>query len=110
MYDEDEDLDFDTVNDYDIRGTYVFDVKLHKKNDAEIRNAVIISRQQLLQEVAKKGFNHLLSESWNLTILRRNKRYRIEVQYCGRPVHTSRYLPSTQLPPFMEVLKDCSYS
>ncbi|KIK71270.1 hypothetical protein GYMLUDRAFT_324493 [Collybiopsis luxurians FD-317 M1] len=110
MFHEDEDLDLDTVNDCDICGNYVFDVKLHAKNQADIRNAVIIARQQLLQEVAKKGFNVLLIESWSLTVHRRGKHHRIEVGYSGRPAHASGKLPPIQPPPFMEVLKDCSYS
>ncbi|KAE9410820.1 hypothetical protein BT96DRAFT_930798 [Gymnopus androsaceus JB14] len=94
MYPEDEEA-----------GTYVFELP-NDKSEADVRNAIVIARQQLLKEVAKKGFNILLSESWNLTIYRRGKHYRIEVRYCGRPAHTLGKLPSIHPPPFMEVLKD----
>jgi len=105
MFDEDEELDLDSLNDCDIAGTYVFELP-HDKNEADVRNAIVIARQQLLQEVAKKGFNVLLLESWDMTIYRRGKDHRIEVRYCGRPAHASGKLPSLHPPPFIEVLKD----
>ncbi|KAJ3718279.1 hypothetical protein C8R42DRAFT_138104 [Lentinula raphanica] len=110
MY-EDEELDLDTVNDGDICGTYVFDVKKHDQSEANMRNAVGIARQQLLQEIATKGFNILLTErvSWSLTVYRQGKRRRIEVRYSGCPAHTTGKLPPLYPPPFMDVLKDlCS--
>ncbi|KAJ4476747.1 hypothetical protein J3R30DRAFT_3292448 [Lentinula aciculospora] len=105
MY-EDEELDLDTVNDGEICGTYVFDVKKHNQNEADVRNAVVIARQHLLQEVTTKGFNILLTESWNLTIYRQGKRRRIEVRYCGCPARALGKLPLIHPPPFMEVLRD----
>lgn len=47
----------------DTCGTYVFDVK-HLQKGAEFRNALLFARQQLLQVIAKKGFNVLLLERW----------------------------------------------
>ncbi|KAJ3870151.1 hypothetical protein EV359DRAFT_76145 [Lentinula novae-zelandiae] len=63
MYEEEE-LDLDIVNQSDICGTYVFDVKKHDQSEADLRNAVVIARQQLLQEIATKGLNVLLTERW----------------------------------------------
>lgn len=57
-------LDLDIVNQSDICGTYVFDVKKHDQSEADLRNAVVIARQQLLQEIATKGLNVLLTERW----------------------------------------------
>ncbi|KAJ6574870.1 hypothetical protein B0H19DRAFT_1254514 [Mycena capillaripes] len=104
-YDEDKDLDIVSVGEADTCGTYVFHVD-HLKNAADLRNAVVFARQQLLQEVAKKGFNALLSESWNLTIFRRGKRHRVQVNYNGRPAHIVGDLPPLRPPPFMQVLQD----
>ncbi|KAJ3793627.1 hypothetical protein GGU11DRAFT_691432 [Lentinula aff. detonsa] len=102
----DEELHIARVNDVDICGTYVFDVKKHGQSDADVRNAVVIARQQLLREITTKGFNILLTESWNLTVYRQVKHRRIEVRYCGRPAHATGKLPSIHAPPFMDVLKD----
>jgi hypothetical protein len=55
------DLDIVSVGDTNTCGTYVFNVK-QLKNAADLRNAVVFARQQLLQEVGKRGFNVLLSE------------------------------------------------
>ncbi|KAJ3815028.1 hypothetical protein F5876DRAFT_72408 [Lentinula aff. lateritia] len=105
MYEEEE-LDLDVVNPTDICGTYVFDVKKHDQSEADLRNAVVIARQQLLQEIATKGLNVLLTESWNLTVYRQGKRRRIEVRYSGRPAHACGKLPLIHPPPFMELLRD----
>ncbi|KAJ7107669.1 hypothetical protein C8R43DRAFT_1044942 [Mycena crocata] len=104
-YDEDEELDIASVGEADTCGTYVFHVG-QLKNTADLRNAVVFARQQLLQEVEKKGFNVLLSESWNLTIYRRGKRHRVQVEYHGRPARIVGHLPALRPPPFMQVLQD----
>jgi hypothetical protein len=115
------DLDIVRVGDMDTRGTYVFEVKHFPKGD-QFRNAVFFARQQLLQEVAKRSFNVLLLEryvlayqycmsllnesplSWNLTLYRRGKQYRVEVRYNGRPAEALGKVPSRRPPPFIRVL------
>ena len=94
------------------------------------RKALIFARQQLLEEMAKKDCNVLLCEgyvnhfrrvvddhnltssiciimsySWHLTVLRRGKQYRIEVQYKGRGA-LARGKPTMthRQPPFIELL------
>ncbi|KAJ7139892.1 hypothetical protein C8R44DRAFT_828266 [Mycena epipterygia] len=104
-YDEDKDVDIVAVGNADMCGTYVFHVE-QLKNAADLRNAVVFARQQLLQAVNKKGFNVLLSESWNLTIYRRGKRHRVQVEYNGRPARVFGDLPALRPPPFMQVLQD----
>ena len=54
------DLDIDYVGDADTVGTYVFDVS----HVDERFNALLFSRQLLLQEVAKRDFNILLLERY----------------------------------------------
>lgn len=94
-------LDVLSVGDADTCRTYVFDVK-RLIGKSELRDAVVFARQQLLQEVTKKGYNVLLLErcvlvaapvalrisslfySWKLTVLRRGKQNRIQVEYNGR--------------------------
>jgi len=98
-------LDMVSVSEVDTCGTYVFHLD-RLKNAADLRNAVVFARQQLLQEVAKKGFNVLLSESWDLTIFRRGKRHRVQVNYNGRPACIVGDLPPLRPPPFMQVLQD----
>lgn len=97
------DLDIVSVGEVDTCGTYVFHVE-QLKNAADLRNAVVFARQQLLKEVGKKGFNVLLSESWDLTIYRRGKRHRVQVNYSGRPARIDGDLPALRPPPFMQVL------
>ncbi|KAJ6604419.1 hypothetical protein DFH09DRAFT_898337 [Mycena vulgaris] len=84
---------------------YIFHVD-QLKNAEDLRNAVVFARQQLLREVGKKGFNVLLSESWNMTIYRRGKRHRVQVEYNGRPARVLGDLPALRPPPFMQVLQD----
>ena len=57
------DLDIDHVGDNDTVGTYVFDVT-HINEGSNFRNALLFSRQRLLQEVAKRGFNILVLERY----------------------------------------------
>jgi len=104
-YDEDKELDIVSVGDTNTCGTYVFHVK-QLKNAADLRNAVVFARQQLLQEVGKRGFNVLLSESWDLTIYRQGKRHRVQVEYKGRPAHVVGDLLPLRPPPFLQVLQD----
>jgi hypothetical protein len=122
------DLDIVRVGDTDKCGTYVFEVK-HFPKDGQLRNAVFFAREQLLQEAAKKDFNVLLLErcaypcqiiehvlktlailSWNLTLYRRGKQYRVEVRYNGRPAHALGKIPSRRPPPFIRVLEGCQLS
>ncbi|KAF8213309.1 hypothetical protein K438DRAFT_1803760 [Mycena galopus ATCC 62051] len=105
MYDDDQDLEIGSVGDVDTNGTYFFNVG-QLKNVQDLQNVVVFARQQLLTEVAKKGFNVLLSESWDLTIYRRGKRHRVRVNYGGRPARVIGDLPTLRPPPFMQVLQD----
>jgi len=109
MYYDDEDLDIVRVGETDKCGTYVFEVK-HLPKDYHLRNAVFFAREQLLQEAAKTDFNVLLLESWNLTLYRRGKQYRVEVRYTGRPAHALGKIPSRRPPPFIRVLEGCQLS
>ncbi|KAH7921142.1 hypothetical protein BV22DRAFT_1038978, partial [Leucogyrophana mollusca] len=104
MFDGDDDFDVLRVKDTDTCGTYIFDCVKHPKG-AQYVNAVLFARQQLLQEIAKKNYNTLLLESWTLTLFRKGKRHRIEVQYAGRPAYVSGKLQLNRPPPFMAVLE-----
>lgn len=86
----------------DTSRTYVFDVK--HLNQTALRNALLFSQKQLLHELAKRDLNILMLErydnrsvfsdpfvdqamsSWHLTIFRRGKSHRVEVQYFGKGV------------------------
>ncbi|KAJ7071251.1 hypothetical protein C8F01DRAFT_424744 [Mycena amicta] len=103
-YDEDKDLDIVSIGET-ASGTYVFHVK-QLSDAAELRNAVVFARQSLMQEIAKRGYNVLLSESWNMTLYRRGKRHRVQVNYSGRPARIEGDLPPLRPPPFMQVLQD----
>ncbi|KAJ7042479.1 hypothetical protein C8F04DRAFT_1207973 [Mycena alexandri] len=105
-YDEDKELDITSMGEANTCGTYVFHVQQLKKVE-ELRNTVVFAKQQLLKEIGKKGFNVLLSESWDVTIYRRGKRHRVQVNYSGRPAHIVGDLPTLRPPPFIQVLQDC---
>jgi len=108
---DDEDIDIVRLSGAETRGTYVFDLRDDAFNagpeaDPEQRRhrALIFARQQLLAAVAKQNYNVLLFEGWNLTVLRKGKRWRLEVQYTGRGAHALGKL-EPRLPPFMELLE-----
>jgi len=105
---EDDDLDIVALGEVDTRGTYVFEGN-HTKKCIDPRDAVVFAQQQLLKETAKKGFNVLLLESWQLTVFRRGKQQRIEVQYSARPARALGKLPKQRSPPFMGVLNPNNY-
>jgi len=62
------DMDVETMSDTDTRGTYVFEVK-HKASHAALQNAIVFAQQQLLKEVAKRGYNILLTERCVVEVL-----------------------------------------
>nr|GAT47890.1 predicted protein [Mycena chlorophos] len=99
-YDEDKDLDVVSVAEADASGSYTFNFG-RLRNDAEdLRNAV------LLEEIGKRGYNALLSESWSMTLFRRNKRHRVAVVYSGRPARMEGDMPPLRPPPFLQLLRD----
>lgn len=55
-------LDIDTVSHTDMKGTYVFDINHRDTGIQELQKAVTFSRQQLLGEASKRGYNVLLVE------------------------------------------------
>ncbi|EAU93338.2 hypothetical protein CC1G_08651 [Coprinopsis cinerea okayama7 len=79
-YDE---LQIDSISDTELNGTYVFDINPSNgkayRGIHDLHRAVNFSRQQLMSEASKRGFNVLLVESWQLKILRKNKHHRIEL-------------------------------
>ncbi|KAJ3508064.1 hypothetical protein NLJ89_g5958 [Agrocybe chaxingu] len=104
MYYEDEDLEIAAIKDSTVRRMYAFDVKCEGKHRGDLHKAVIFARDQLLQEMNKNGYNILLLESWRVTILRKGKRHRVEVEYSGRPARALNKVLKRQ-PPFMAVLQ-----
>ncbi|KXN84785.1 hypothetical protein AN958_12079, partial [Leucoagaricus sp. SymC.cos] len=107
MYYDDEDLDVLFISGADTRGTYVFDVRSHNGQSRygyQLGKAVMFAQQQLLREVEKKGFDMLLIEGWSLTLLRKGKRNRLEVQYRARAAKSRIPRKHHRPPPFMGVL------
>jgi len=106
MYYEDDSEDFQIVaiKDTSITRTYLLDVKDNTRGSADLRKAVIFAREQLLQEVKENGYNILWLESWQVTLLRKGRLYRVEVQYMGRPARALIGLPNPH-PPFMALLQ-----
>ncbi|KAJ7630707.1 hypothetical protein FB45DRAFT_916325 [Roridomyces roridus] len=92
------------ATDIDIASVSDADTSPAVDDAAELRKAVVFARQQLLQTIQKKNFNALLSESWNLTILRRGKRHRVQVEYTGRPARLVGKVPALRPPPFIQIL------
>lgn len=97
-------LDVLCVSETETRGTYVFDIRSRTEHYGHHpRRLVIFAQQQLLREVKKRGFDVLLTEGygnhrreiddldgalyfrrWTLTLLRKGKHQRAEVQYIAR--------------------------
>ncbi|TFK23123.1 hypothetical protein FA15DRAFT_594843 [Coprinopsis marcescibilis] len=101
-------LDIADISQTDIKGTYIFDLNQKDgrgyRGTHDLLRAVDFSRQQLLSEAEKKGFNVLLIESWQLTIFRRAKQHRIEVRYNGRPALCVGTVPSRTHAPHIGIL------
>ncbi|KIK02303.1 hypothetical protein K443DRAFT_131892 [Laccaria amethystina LaAM-08-1] len=102
-YYEDEDLDVVAMGERDIHGTFTFNVA-YAERSKDLRNSVMFARQQLLLEATKNGYNILLMESWQMTILRRGKHHRVEVKYAGRPARALGKVSARRRPPFMDIL------
>ncbi|KAF8168334.1 hypothetical protein B0H34DRAFT_56242 [Crassisporium funariophilum] len=104
MYYDEEDLEVVAIKDSNIRRTYVLQVKTDTRQSQDLPHAVMFAREQLLQEAKKNGYNILLLESWRVTVLRKAKLHRIEVEYSGRPARTLSQVKSRR-PPFMDILQ-----
>ncbi|KAG1810110.1 uncharacterized protein HD556DRAFT_1428269 [Suillus plorans] len=105
MIDDGDELDILRVTDTDTCGTYIFDLGKRSPQGSDYCRAVLFARQQLFQEIVKNGYNMLLLEGWTLTLYRKGKSHRIEVQYAGRPAYVSGKAPPFHPPPFMAVLE-----
>lgn len=105
MIDDGDELDILRVTDTDTCGTYIFDLGKRSPQGSDYCRAVLFARQQLFQEIVKNGYNMLLLEGWTLTLYRKGKSHRIEVQYAGRPAYMSGKAPPFRPPPFMAVLE-----
>ncbi|KAI0786024.1 hypothetical protein C8Q75DRAFT_808812 [Abortiporus biennis] len=101
MYDEDEEIDVVRMSDNLMSYTYMHDIH----NSKDMQNAIRTARYFLMQNMALKHYNILVSEGWRVTILRKGKSYRVEVTYSGRPAYAIGKLESHPAPPFMEVLE-----
>lgn len=101
-YHDDEDLDVLFISKTETRGTYVFDIR--SRTEQHLRRLVIFAQQQLLREVKKRGLNTFLTEGWTLTLLRKGKHQRVEVQYIARAAKIGKPCRHHRPPPFMGVL------
>ncbi|KAH9996566.1 hypothetical protein BJV77DRAFT_154024 [Russula vinacea] len=83
LFDEDdsEDIDIIYVHETRVVRTFVFDVR----KDKDVENSVLFAQQQFIEEVQRKGYNAFWTEGWQLTLLRKAKRHRVEVKYIGQP-------------------------
>lgn len=93
------------VQEGDTRGRYIFEFTRQAPSGMHCSSAVQFARQQLLRQVTTKGYNVLLEEGWSLTLLRRGKCHRIQVDYTGRPGCISGKLPPLRAPPFTALLE-----
>ncbi|KAL4068340.1 hypothetical protein V8B97DRAFT_2009005 [Scleroderma yunnanense] len=59
---EDDELEFVYAQEVDTCRRYIFEFTNHTPSGIHCANAVLFARQQLLQQVAKEGFNVLLLE------------------------------------------------
>jgi len=105
---EDSELELAVVKQGFVRRNYVLEVKPNVALRPELQKAVIFAQGQLLDEIEQNGYNVLLSESWRVTLLRRGKFYRVEVEYSGRPARATNP-GSRRQPPYIAVLHDMSH-
>jgi hypothetical protein len=113
------DIDIIYVHETRVVRTFVFDVR----KDKDLENSILFAQQQFFEEVQRKGYNALWSEgcvqhvlprlyfllmsdyySWQLTLLRKAKRHRVEVKYTGQPACLTGKSVQPHQPPFLAVL------
>lgn len=105
---DDEDVNIVSLSENETRGTYVFDLNKLRgaSSDADSldwRKALVFARQRLLEEVQKRDYNCLLIEGWCITVLRRGKQHRLQIEYNGRGALANGKL-EVRDPPFIELL------
>ncbi|KAF9557843.1 hypothetical protein CPC08DRAFT_30178 [Agrocybe pediades] len=105
-YYDDEDLDVLAVKSTNVRRTYILDVKRDARQGNDLLNAVVFAREKLLEELNKNGYNTLLLESWSVTLLRKAKLHRVQVEYSGRPARIANAITKRN-PPFTAILQTC---
>lgn len=78
----------------------------YKKSD--VKRALMAARGELMKQVELAGRNGLVSEGWSVTILRQAARYRIRIEYVGRPAVISyqqeEQTSRARKPPFLEMV------
>ncbi|KAI9512670.1 hypothetical protein F5148DRAFT_794832 [Russula earlei] len=103
LFDEDDDIDVIYVHETRVARTFVFDVR----KDKDLENSLQFAQQQFLEEIQRKGYNTFWSEGWQLTLLRKAKRHRVEIEYIGQPAClTGKPVQSHPPPPFLAVLAE----
>jgi len=100
MYDADDDLDLIWVGESELSRTITYNLK----GCHHLLHAVNHARSRVLQDAARRGYNVLLCEGWQLTLLRKGNRYRVEVCYVGRPAAVVGKVPELPPPPFVSLL------
>jgi len=103
LFDEDDDIDIIYVHEARVVRNFVFEVR----KDKDLENSLLFAQQQFFEEVQRKGYNTLWSEGWQLTLLRKAKRHRVEVKYIGQPAClTGKQVQPPHQPPFLAVLAE----
>ncbi|KAI0296596.1 hypothetical protein BC826DRAFT_1091011 [Russula brevipes] len=102
LFDEDDDIDIIYVHETRVVRTFVFDVR----KDEDLENSLLFAQQQFLEQVQRRGYNALWSEGWQMTLLRKAKRHRVEVKYIGQPACLTGKPVQPHQPPFLAVLSE----
>ncbi|KAF7789858.1 hypothetical protein EIP86_000806 [Pleurotus ostreatoroseus] len=103
VWDEDEPLDVVRMHSTDMQFKFVHDVRYV----SDLRKALQHAQHQLRQEAARQNYNIMIVEGWQLTIMRKGKKYRVEVVYSGRPAYATGKITALPPPPFMGMLDQC---
>jgi len=102
LFDEEDDIDIIYVHETRVVRTFVFDVR----KDEDLENSLLFAQQQFLEQVERRGYNALWSEGWQMTLLRKAKRHRVEVKYIGQPACLTGKPVQPHQPPFLAVLSE----
>ncbi|PSR71294.1 hypothetical protein PHLCEN_2v12808 [Hermanssonia centrifuga] len=103
MWDDIEELEVVRMHDADMS----FKIEHDIQRSTDLQKVLQVARYHLMEQAFQHNFNVLLVEGWRLTLMRKGKKYRVEVVYTGRPAYAMGKDTRVPAPPFLCFLEQC---